>query len=652
MPAVKIVKRKAPERPPDLVSDDEDSNSDDDDEADCANTAPAKVAKRLPLQSATVKRSALAEFMMIMLCCSVVPLPPDAVTLVDETEDYVLHCNYAPFEEPLSRTEALRQPDALQWQDAMKDEELWCYKDIWEVVDASEDMNILTSKWVFKKKRDPTGAITRYRARLVVRGFGQQAGVDYGSIFAPVVRYTTIRLLLALSAHYGLYKTHLDTPKAFTQAELDVPLFMKAPPGIVLPRGKVFKLKRSLYGLKQGSARWWTVLSEFLMSIEFKQCVADPCLFYRLISEDEFAFVSVYVDDILLATTSVELKASIVAQLFERFNITDEGEFTWSLGMHVHTSADRHTIQIDMEKYTKDIISRFGFDHLTSSSVPMQPSTRFRTADCPSSDAEVTVMLQYPFRPALGAILFLMIVFRLDISFPTISLSRFASNPSLAMWHALTLVYRYLKGTADIKLTYTRQFDTRNPLLVGFTDADWAANDYDHARAVTGYVLFMSGAAISWLTSFRQPGLSTCEVEYYGMGSIAAETVAHTHLLNDLTPLQWHFNSETVFSPENAPVTLYTDNASALQVAVNPVHHKRMKHVHNRHHFLRNLIRWCIIRYQHTVSADNCSDMMVKALPKSGLRKHRATCFGPYTPPAIVLSVAEQLAAKLYAESR
>ena len=141
---------------------------------------------------------------MLMMCCSVASLEPEAVTLVDETEDYVLQCNYAPFEEPLSRTEALRQPDAQQWLEAMTEEELWCYQDTWEVVDADEDMNILTSKWVFKKKRDPTGAITRYRARLVVRGFGQQSGVDYGSIFAPVVRYTTIRLLLALCAHYGL----------------------------------------------------------------------------------------------------------------------------------------------------------------------------------------------------------------------------------------------------------------------------------------------------------------------------------------------------------------------------------------------------------------------------------------------------------------
>jgi hypothetical protein len=572
-------------------------------------------------------------------------LPPTA-TYFKEAEDYMLHCNYAAFDEPLSRTEALRQPDAQQWQDAMTEEELWCYKDTWEVVDITDDMNILSSKWVFKKKKDPTGIITRYRARLVVRGFGQQPGVDYGSIFAPVVRYTTIRLLLALCAHYGLYKTHLDTPKAFTQTDLDTPLYMKAPPGIHLPKGKVFKLKRSLYGIKQGSARWWTVLSDFLKSIGFIQCVADSCLFYKLISDTKFAFIFVYVDDILLATTSLELKRSITKELYDRFQITDEGEFTWSLGMHITTSPDRHTIQIDMEKYTKDIISRFNFDYLSPSAIPMIPSVRFSAEDCPNTDDERNSMEQYPFRPALGAVLFLMIVFRCDISFATISLSRFASNPALSMWHALKIIYRYLKGTSDIKLTYSRQLETRNPLLVGFTDSDWAANDFDHARAVTGYVLFMSGAAISWLTSFKKPGLSTCEVEYYGMGSIAAETVAHTHLLNELAPLQWRINSETDFKPTNETITIHTDNSSALQVAVNPVFHKRMKHVHNRYHFLRNLVRWSIIRFQHVYSADNPADMMVKALPKTSIRKHRTTCFGPYIAPATILSTAEQLIQK------
>ena len=138
----------------------------------------------------------------------------------------------------------------------MAEEEVWCYRDTWEVVDRVTGMNVLTSKWVFKRKRDAEGAVSRHRARLVVCGFGQHEGKDYGEIFAPVVRYSTIRLLLALYAHYGLYKCHLDAPKAFTQADLNADFYMRAPPGIHLPPGKVFKLKRSLYSLKQGAQRW------------------------------------------------------------------------------------------------------------------------------------------------------------------------------------------------------------------------------------------------------------------------------------------------------------------------------------------------------------------------------------------------------------
>ncbi len=73
----------------------------------------------------------------------------------------------------------------------------------------------------------------------------------------------------------------------------------------------VFKLKRSLYGIKQGANRWWTVLSEFLLLIGFIQCVSDPCLFYFLMNDVEYAFMTVYVDDLLLCTITLALQSTI-----------------------------------------------------------------------------------------------------------------------------------------------------------------------------------------------------------------------------------------------------------------------------------------------------------------------------------------------------
>jgi hypothetical protein len=107
----------------------------------------------------------------------------------------------------------------------------------WRIVPIDHSWNLLSSKWVFKIKSDEHGHITRYRARLVAKGFLQREGMDNGDIFSPVLRYSTLRILLALAAHYGLFKRHLDCPKAFTQADLDTPCNMKAPPGMKIPIG-------------------------------------------------------------------------------------------------------------------------------------------------------------------------------------------------------------------------------------------------------------------------------------------------------------------------------------------------------------------------------------------------------------------------------
>jgi hypothetical protein len=231
-----------------------------------------------------------------------------------------------------------------------------------------------------------------------------------------------------------------------------------------------------------------------------------------------------------------------------------------------------------------------------------------------------------------------MLCLRFDVSFATISLSRFASNPSLNMWTALVMVYQYLKGTSSIRLTYTKMTDARNPTMTAYTDSDWATADTEYCRSCIGYIVFLSGAAISWLTSFRQPGLSTCEVEYYGLGAAALEVVSHHHLLNELAPLQWNSNSEVSYSEDNEPTTIHTDNIAARQVAQNPVFHKRMKHTHIRHHVIRAFVKNKIVRFQHVYSADNHGDMMVKALAKAALRRHRHAGFGPCKSPNIVFT--------------
>ena len=131
--------------------------------------------------------------------------------------------------------------------------------------------------------------------------------MDFGDIFSPVVRYSTLRVIPALAAHYGLYKRYLDCPKAFTQADSDTPCYMKPPPGMKYPNGKCLKLHKSVYGLKQASRLFNQLLVSFLVSIGFVACPSDTCLMYLLRGSDILLIIAIYVDDLLVCASTESL---------------------------------------------------------------------------------------------------------------------------------------------------------------------------------------------------------------------------------------------------------------------------------------------------------------------------------------------------------
>lgn len=135
--------------------------------------------------------------------------------------------------------------------------------DTWELTNLPEGARAIGSKWVYKLKRNQDGNIETFKARLVVQGFSQKFGIDYDEIFAPVARSTTMRLLLSIAGkrNYGVY--HYDIKTAFLNGKLDQEIFLKPPLGIE-HEGKVYKLKKSLYGLKQAAFVWNCTLHKAL----------------------------------------------------------------------------------------------------------------------------------------------------------------------------------------------------------------------------------------------------------------------------------------------------------------------------------------------------------------------------------------------------
>ncbi|CAI7908831.1 unnamed protein product [Closterium sp. NIES-54] len=193
----------------------------------------------------------------------------------DEESDYE-ECAFAFFSpvempgEPATLKEALESSDAEEWKKAMESE----LKSIeengtWELVELPEGRKAITSKWLFKIKSDADGKIERYKSRLVAKGYQQKDKVDYKELFAPVVKPTTLRTLLAGAAIKGWVVKQMDVTTAFLNGVLEEEIFMAQPEGFDDGSGRVLRLKKALYGLKQAPRQWYLKLRGVLEEIGF-----------------------------------------------------------------------------------------------------------------------------------------------------------------------------------------------------------------------------------------------------------------------------------------------------------------------------------------------------------------------------------------------
>lgn len=121
----------------------------------------------------------------------------------------------------------------------------------WTLEELPEGRKAIKTKWVFKRKLAEDGSVLRYKARLVAKGCSQKYGLDYVKTFSPVVRYTSIRLLIALAVKWNIKIDQMDAVTAFLQGDLDEEIFIEQPPSYSDGSGRVCKLKRAMYGLKQ-----------------------------------------------------------------------------------------------------------------------------------------------------------------------------------------------------------------------------------------------------------------------------------------------------------------------------------------------------------------------------------------------------------------
>jgi hypothetical protein len=172
------------------------------------------------------------------------------------------------------------------WKDAMNEEYDSILKnDVWTVVPRPHGKSVVTSKWLYKIKHAADGSIEKYKARFVVRGFSQKEGIDYDEIFAPVARYTSIRIIISLATVFGWKLHQMDVKTAFLNGEVEQEVYIEQPEGFVIhdKRSHVCKLKKALYGLKQAPRAWYGRIDSFLQSLGFTKSITDPNLYIKIV---------------------------------------------------------------------------------------------------------------------------------------------------------------------------------------------------------------------------------------------------------------------------------------------------------------------------------------------------------------------------------
>jgi hypothetical protein len=506
--------------------------------------------------------------------------------------------------EPTSLADARRHPDWPQWEQGIREElATLAAAGTWELATPPPDANIVSSKWVFRAKKDATGNIIRYKARLVAQGYSQVPGVDYFDTYAPVATLSSIRTVLALAARLDMELHQIDIKGAYLNGKLtsDEVIYMRQPPGFESSEhpSKVCRLRKTLYGLKQSGRRWYQRLVEILVDeLGFTQCAVDQVVFFKSEVSGERVIVVVHVDDCTIAASSLGLVIAFKDNVRKHVEITDLGELHWLLGIEVSCNRDERTLSLSQKSYLDSIIRCFSFEELKPVSNPMEPSTKLHSGQSPSTGAEFATMRHVPYREAVGSLMYASLGTRPDISYAVTTVSRFSSNPGQPHWDAVRRIYRYLLGTTDLKLTYGGAEKT----LVGYADADGSMAE--DRRAVSGYAFLINGAAVSW-SSKRQEivSLSTTESEYIAAMHAAKEALWLRSLIAEL------------FTPLVEPITVFSDNQSAIALTQDHQYHARTKHIDVRFHFIRWIVDEGKIRLIFCPTADMIADTLTKALP-------------------------------------
>ncbi|MCO5569460.1 hypothetical protein L7F22_023172 [Adiantum nelumboides] len=281
----------------------------------------------------------------------------DSLLLVVETIDEI------------SLDEALSGPEASSWRQAMDSEYQSLMADgTWQLVPAPPNRKLVTCKWLLRKKFHADGSVSRYKARLVARGFTQIPGMDYSETFSPVLRITSFRVLIAIAARFGFLLHQMDVRTVFLNGDLQEEIYMSQPDGgytSLQHPDYVCRLLKALYGLKQSPRQWYLRFHQCMISLGYTRFQSDANVYSRH-STNVLLFLAIYVDDLLILSNSQYVIDKAKGELQASFSMIDMGTLHYCLGIQVLQDPSKGLIWISQQTYIQSLLTKFNMSSCPS----------------------------------------------------------------------------------------------------------------------------------------------------------------------------------------------------------------------------------------------------------------------------------------------
>ncbi|KAJ1601706.1 hypothetical protein NDA14_005615 [Ustilago hordei] len=467
--------------------------------------------------------------------------------------------------------------------------------------EAMNGVPLVDSKVVLRLKLDADGVPVKHKVRLVARGFTQREGINYQETFSPVAPLGAIRAILALVVQNNWEVHALDITMAYLNSTLKEAIYMKPPEGSGVAPGKVYKVVKGLYGLKQSGREWNQEFDRSLRCMGFFQVECAPCIYTKGQGED-MAIVVIYVDDTLVIAPRLETVLKVKKQIGQRWKMEDSGEVSHFLGIKISRDRAMRTMTIGQSGYIDQVLAKHLDKRTKLTMVPMQ--------SIPEGTLVASAAQQKEYPVIVGKLLWVANSTQPDLSLTVGVLARHMHEPSQEHYQAAQWVLRYLESTRQVGLVY-RASESQEP-LVAHSDANWASDATIQRRSTSGSVALVYGNPVAWKSATQKcVSLSAVEAEFIAATEATCEVLFLKQLLRSIgiatgTPM------------------VYSDNTGCIQVSKDPAQHWKLKHIDTKYHFVHNNIQEGRVQIKYVDTTRNLADILTKPIGRQAMQQARS----------------------------